>query len=105
MLDRNNLPEGLLDSVKRQLTITWDDEDTNGKLLDMMEDAEQELNHILGAEMDYSAPGMARRLYLNYMLYAWNECLNEFEDAYRKDILRIRHINRVKGARERAEEE
>ncbi len=105
MLDRNNLPEGLLDSVKRQLTITWDDEDTNGKLLDMMEDAEQELNHILGAEMDYSAPSMARRLYLNYMLYAWNECLNEFEDAYRKDILRIRHFNRVKGARERAEEE
>ena len=32
------------------------------------------------------------------MLYAWNDCLNEFEDAYRKEILRIRHYNRVKGA-------
>mgnify|MGYP004552461081 FL=1 len=64
----------------------------------MMMDAEVEMNHILVAEGNYFAPGMQRRLYLNYMLYAWNDCLNEFEDAYRKEILRIRHYNRVKGA-------
>lgn len=98
MLNRDNMPADCLKQVKRHLNITWSDSDTDDKIIDMMMDAEVELNHILGAEGNYFAPGMQRRLYLNYMLYAWNECLNEFEDAYRKEILRIRHYNRVKGA-------
>jgi hypothetical protein len=104
MLSRDNIPTSLLESVKRQLMITWDDDDTNEKLLDIMLDAEIGLNHMLGAEMDYSESGMAHRLYLNYILYAWNDCLNEFEVAYRADLLRLRHINEVKGAKERAKE-
>ena len=76
MLNRDKMPADYLKQVKRHLNITWSDSDTDDKI----------------------APGMQRRLYLNYMLYAWNDCLNEFEDAYRKEILRIRHYNRVKGA-------
>lgn len=81
----------MLEIVKRHLNITWTDEDTDAKLADMIEDAEIELNHMLGAEIDFSVPGMERRLFLNYMLYSWNDCLNEFEHAYRAEIYRIRH--------------
>ena len=88
MLNRDNMPADCLKQVKRHLNITWSDSDTDDKIIDI----------ILGAEGNYFAPGMQRRLFLNYMLYAWNDCLNEFEDAYRKEILRIRHYNRVKGA-------
>ena len=104
MLDENQYSEDKLNAVKRHLNITWSDEDTDEKLSDMMMDAEVELNHILGAEIDYFCPGMARRLYMNYMVYVWNECINEFEDAYRKEINRIRRLFKVKGTSEDEEQ-
>ncbi len=91
------IPQSYMESVKRHLNITWSDEDTDAKLTEMMMDAEQELNHTLGAEIDYFSPGMERRLYLDYMLYAWNDCLNEFDAAYRAEIYKIRHRYEVEG--------
>ena len=41
---------------------------------------------------------------MNYMVYAWNECINEFEDAYRKEINRIRRLFKVKGTSEDEEQ-
>lgn len=98
MMDRNKLPQSYVDQVKRHLNITWTDEDTNTKVIDMMLDAEIALNHKLGAEVDYFTPGPERRLYLNYLLYEWNNCLNEFDAAYRAEILQIRHKYEVRGA-------
>lgn len=98
MMDINNLPQDMVDRVHRHLNITWTDEDTEDRLIDMMLDAEITLNHKLGAEIDYLSPGQERQLYLNYMLYAWNDCLNEFDEAYRAEILQIRHKYEVKGA-------
>ena len=98
MMDRKNLPQSLVDQVKRHLNITWTDTDTDAKVIDMMLDAEIALNHKLGAEVNYFTPGQERRLYLNYLLYAYNDCLNDFDAAYRAEILQIRHRYEVKGA-------
>lgn len=104
MLNPNDIPGKVLEAVKQHLNITWSDSDTDTKLINMMLDAEIELNHTLGAEIDYFAPGMERRLYMNYMLYAWNDCLNEFDSAYRAEIYKIRHKYEVKGMKKDAEE-
>ena len=48
--------------------------------------------------MDYSAPGQARQLFLNLLLYAWNDSQDQFEEAYKSDILTIRHMNEVAAA-------
>lgn len=80
-----------MEPVKRHLNITWSDTDTEAKLIDQMRDAEVALNHKLGATIDYFVPGAERRLYLAYMLYSWNDCLNEFDSAYRAEIIQIRH--------------
>ena len=90
MLTTNNVQD-YIDPVKRHLNITWDDEDTEERLIDQMMDAEIALNHKLGAEIDYFAPGAERRLYLNYMLYSWNNALEQFDAAYRAELLQIRH--------------
>ena len=105
MLDREHLPQSYVDQVKRHLNITWTDEDTNTKVIDMMLDAEIALNHKLGAEVEYFTPSQERRLYLNYLLYDWNDCLNEFDAAYRAEILQIRHKYEVKGAADDSTEE
>lgn len=80
-----------LDPVKRHLHITWNDTDTEQRLIDQMFDAEAALNHKLGAEINYFVPGAERRLYLAYMLYSWNNCLEQFDRAYTAEILQIRH--------------
>ena len=103
MLDVSSIPQKYMDAVKRHLNITWSDTDTDAKLTDLMADAEYALNHMLGAEVDYFTPGMERRLYLDYCLYAWNDCVNEFDSAYRAEIYRIRHKYEVKGMKEDAE--
>ena len=50
----------LLDRVKRKLKVSWSDDDTDIELADMIEDTEIDMNQLLGAEIDYSAPGPAR---------------------------------------------
>ena len=91
MLDSNNMPVTAIDLVKRHLHITWSDEDTDNKVIEIMCDAEVALNHKLGATVDYFQPGQERQLYKNYCLYAWNDCLEQFDAAYRAEILQVRH--------------
>ena len=105
MMDRNHMPQALVDQVKRYLNITWTDSDTEAKVIDMMLDAEIALNHKLGAAVDYLAPGQERRLYLAYCSYAWNDCLNEFDAAYRPEIIQIRHKYEVAASIAAKEEE
>jgi hypothetical protein len=35
--------------------------------------------------------GAERRLFFNYLLYAWNDALEQFDAAYRAEIIQIRH--------------
>lgn len=86
----------LLDRVKEKLKVTWQDEVTDRRITEMIEDAKITLNHKLGAEIDYSAPGMERNLFLNYCLYAWNDCVNEFDNNYINEIYQIRNRYKVK---------
>lgn len=82
--------------VKEKLKVTWQDESTDRRIKEMIEDAIVTLNHKLGAEIDYSVPGMERNLFLNYCLYAWNDCVNEFDVNYINEIYQIRNKYKVK---------
>ena len=68
--------------VKRKINVTWDDEETNQAIDSMVEDAIITLNEKLGANIDYSKPGMERNLFKNYCLYAWNDWLDDFDKKY-----------------------
>ena len=105
MLEQGFIPPDYMNQVKRHLNITWSDDDTDQKVADMMMDAEIALNHKLGAEIYYFAPGAERLLYLNYLLYAWNDCLEEFDSAYRAEILQIRHKYEVEAYKTSEESE
>lgn len=94
----------LLPRVKEKLKVTWQDESIDRRITEMIEDAQVTLNHKLGAEIDYSAPGMERNVFLNYCLYAWNDCVNEFDNNYRNEIYQIRNKYKVKRYVEKKEE-
>lgn len=99
MMDSNKLGV-LYEDVKKDQKITWENEDVKKELTGMIADAEIYMNHLLGAELDYSAPGLYHQLFLNFCWYKRNKCEDEFEDAYRKEILRCRAYIEVQQARE-----
>lgn len=92
--------EAVIEAVKRKLRVTWSNERTDNEITAMVTNMEAYLNHLLGAEVDYSAPGMENMLLLEACSYAWNDCLNEFEDAYAKEIIKCRALYEVEYAKE-----
>lgn len=86
----------LVEMVKPELFVTWSDDATNQKIIRIVEDAESKLNHLLGAEMDYFAPGTHRLLFINYCIYAWNGVAQDFKENYMQDIYEVRRQNEVK---------
>lgn len=87
--------ESFLEAIKRHLNITWDDEDTDKKIRDMIADTQVQLDHLLGAKVDYSHPGAGRDLFKSFCLYKWNNIGDEFESSYQKDINRLRRFLRI----------
>lgn len=84
----------LTDKVKNKLSITWDDPETDARVMDIIESGVDALNFRLGSDCVDYAHGQERELLLNYCLYAYNGCLDDFFVAYAQEIrlLRIKHI-------------
>ncbi|HQE37610.1 MAG TPA: phage head-tail connector protein [Limnochordia bacterium] len=77
----------LLELVKEELRITWDDEDT--RLISMIERAKASLNKLMGIELDYEKPGPAQDLLLARCRYDYNNALEYFEQNFAREILRL----------------
>ena len=94
-----------LEFVKRHLGITFSDVDNDKKIQDMIEDVIIKLEYLIGKSgVDFFKPSLERRLFLAYMSYCYNECAEEFELAYSRDINRIRRKNAVKNEVQNEEE-
>lgn len=83
--------EYLVELLKNELLITWDEDETNLKLSRIVAGGIQALNHKLGAEIDYTKSGSEQEIFLAYCVYAYNGCLNEFDGAYQNNIMQLRH--------------
>lgn len=92
------MSDRLFEQVKRKLNITWNDEDTNTRLTDIISVAIPTLIHKLGIadpDFDFSAAGTENILFLAYCLYEYNHCVNEFDDNYKNEIAQVRAKHRV----------
>lgn len=87
------MSDRLIEQVKRKLNITWNDEDTNARLEDIIAAAIPDLKHKLGIadpDFDFSVAGTENTLFLAYCLYEFNHSLNEFDDNYANMIAQTR---------------
>ena len=93
------MSEELIWKVKRKLNITWEDEDTNARVEDIMGDVGPWLVHkpgLTNPEYDFNAPGMERTLFLSCCLYEWNHIpRDEFEENYKHTIADVRARHEV----------
>lgn len=96
----------LFEQVKRKCNVTWDDDDTDARLGEIIESAIPTLIHRLGIKdpnFDFSSPSQENQFFLNYCFYEWNHALNEFLDNYADDILTIRQKHEVEAYKESGE--
>lgn len=77
----------MLEEVKGELKITWADEDISlGRLIVRAKD---NMDDLIGVELDYENNSQAKTLFLNYCRYDYNNALEYFEDNFKKEILRL----------------
>ena len=86
--------EDINEEIKNQLgslCFTNYTSETNRKIERIIKDAIATLNWKLGAEIDYSEEeGQEHNLLLDYCMYAYNQCTNEFDNNYFNEIMQIR---------------
>jgi len=91
--------ETLFAQVKRKLNITWNDDDTDAIVNDIIQSAIPTLKFKLGIsdpDFDFAIPGIENNLFRAYCLYEYNHCTNEFDTNYSNDIAQARAIHEVK---------
>lgn len=91
--------ETLFAQVKRKLNITWNDEDTDSLVKDIINSAIPIMLHKLGItdeNFDFSKPGAENNLFRAYCLYEFNHCANEFDANYSNEIAQTRDKNILK---------
>ena len=84
------MTEALIKQVNRKLNITWEDEETTARIIDIINSAIPDLIHKLGitdTDFDFSVAGAENTLFLAYCLYEWNHSLNEFDENYSRLII------------------
>lgn len=91
------MEEYLLEVLLNELYITWEDEETFKKLQRIILNAIPTMNYKLGAEIDYSEDGIEQNLFINYCVYVYNGCANEFDVNYFNEIMQVRMMYEVMG--------
>lgn len=82
----------LIEQVKRKLNITWEDDETTNRVNEIIDSGIPTWKHKLGIfdpDFDFAKAGAENTLFLNYCLYEWNHCANEFDNNYSNDIAQI----------------
>lgn len=83
----------LVDKVRRKLRVTYQDDEVDGRIAEIMEQADLDLRSMLGitdSSFDFNAAGTESALYLAYCFYEWNDALDDFEVNYAEKIAKCR---------------
>jgi hypothetical protein len=77
----------MIDELKERLRILDNDEDS--LLQNIILQGYEELNALMGVELDYEKKGPARSILLEYCRYVYNNATEYFEENFHKEILRL----------------
>lgn len=91
----SNNDAALLAAVKIYLQITWDDQATDSRILELINAGKAYLDTKLDNPGDYDNPGIERTLLFEYVRYARDGALDVFENNYRALILAAQHERMV----------
>lgn len=88
-----NVDATVMAAVRRKLNVSWEDEDTDERLNDVVAAVSPRLSSLLGYPVDHSfaeADGAAWGLFLNGCLYEFSDAWDDFTSNYADEILSTR---------------
>lgn len=85
-----SLPEGVLNSVKNYLDITWSDTDVDGKVSGLIKRGIRYLDTFVGSALDYTVEEQPLELLLEYCYYAYNSILSDFIVKYTPQLINLK---------------
>ena len=88
----------LVEQVRRKLNITWEDDDTDRRVQDIIDTVKPVLRYKLGiadVDYDFSVGGLENMLFLALCLYTFNHVENEFDANYANAIMQCRALHEV----------
>ena len=80
----------MLQEIKDYLKITWNDEDVT--IQGIIDRGKSNLNELAGVELDFLSEGQARSLLFNYCRYDYRNGIEDFEENFKSEILRLQEI-------------
>lgn len=78
-----------LELIKRDLQITWNDEETEKLLIDYIEDGMEVLQNDVGTSINFDEDKIAKGLLRTYVRYAWNKSEEYFISNNLERILKL----------------
>lgn len=79
-----------IEVLKRELTITWDDTETNEKVLALAERAKGIITDKAGRELDFETPSTAQQLFFDCIKYLRSDAYNQFLEDYSEELTALR---------------
>lgn len=80
-----------LEDVKRELNITWNDEETDRDLLEKLKRAKRIIERAAGKRIDFGCDDFARQLLFDCIAYLRSNAFAEFKTDYADELLSL-HI-------------
>ncbi len=78
-----------LDKIKRELQITWEDEDTEKTLKEYINEGIEVLQNDIGTSINFNEDKLASGLLSTYVRYAWNKSEEFFIENNIERILKL----------------
>ncbi|WP_312288136.1 hypothetical protein [Terrisporobacter sp.] len=89
--------DNLLNDIKSELNINWDDSNTDKKLVSIIKNGKAYLTDIAGVdEIDFTEEGIARSLLFDYCRYRNSHAIEMFEENFRGQLLRLNNKYQAK---------
>lgn len=87
--DKTKVDPEFLNEIKRDLQITWNDDDTDKILASYIKDGVEVLQDDVGTSIDFDDDEIARGLLRTYVRYAWNKSEEFFIENNLERILKL----------------
>ena len=87
----------MLAAVKRHLSITWDDADTDAKITEAINLAKTYLTEKAGGKLNFSKPTQSRLLLMDCVRYIYNNSMEYFEKNFQNELVYLQLQKAVGG--------
>lgn len=79
----------MLEKLKQYLNISWEDDELDKKLINLLEQSKNALTSLMGVSINFEEDKELEELLFNRVRYSYNNSLEYFEENFKSEILRL----------------